>query len=210
MYLVRPSFGLVIHPVYLIALLLLSPDRSIEPGHHWHWLKLLFINTVPSHTPHDCWFTATNAYRSPAEQFWTHQSCWYPKPPNCTTTCFYSKPPTYPCNYIPKLKGTISKPEPYDGSPKKLDLFLCDLYLNLKDAQSYYAADYMCKICFMLLWMKLKFSRQWAIWITSELENGVYHYSTDCSIQRPKQERSSTTELEQLEKGVSMATIFFW
>ena len=37
----------------------------------------------------------------------------------------------------PSSKGKIIKPEPYDRSPKKLNLFLQELYLNFKDDQAY-------------------------------------------------------------------------
>ena len=60
----------------------------------------------------------------------------------------------------PSSKGKITKPEPYDGSPEKIDLFLQELYLNFEDNQVYYGADHMHKICFTLSYMKLKFTAQ--------------------------------------------------
>ena len=58
----------------------------------------------------------------------------------------------------PSSKGKLTKPEPYDGSPKKLDLFLWELYLNFEDDQVHYGADHMCKIHFTLSYMKLNFA----------------------------------------------------
>ena len=75
-------------------------------------------------------------------------------------------------------KGKITKPEPYDGSPKKLNLFLQELYLNFEDDQVHYGADHMHKLCFTLSTMKLNFSAQWASCLTRKLENGTRYYTS--------------------------------
>ena len=73
-------------------------------------------------------------------------------------------------------KGKIAKPEPFDGSPKKLNIFLLELYLNFEEDANYFGADHMHKIRFALSYMKAKFAAQWASCITGELEAGTLLY----------------------------------
>ena len=110
----------------------------------------------------------------------------------------------------PSSKGKIAKPEPYDGSPKKLDLFLQELYLNFEDDQVYYGADHMRKIRFTLSYMKLKFAAQWASCVTSELENGTRYYASweefraqlITAFKDPNKKEAAQQKLEQLKQGI--------
>ena len=110
----------------------------------------------------------------------------------------------------PSSKGKIAKTEPYDGSPKKLDLFLHELYLNFKDDQVYYGADHMHKIHFTLSYMKLKFAAQWASHVTSKLENGTGYYASweefrvqlIAAFKDPNKKEAVQQKLEQLKQGI--------
>ena len=73
-------------------------------------------------------------------------------------------------------KGKIAKPEPFDGAPEKLDIFLRELYLNFEEDAAYFSADHMCKIHFALSYMKAKFAAQWESHIMGELEAGTHTY----------------------------------
>jgi Retrotransposon gag protein/Zinc knuckle len=117
----------------------------------------------------------------------------------------------------PSSKGKIAKPEPYDGSPEKLDLFLRELYLNFEDDQVYYGVDHMRKIRFTLSYMKLKFAAQWASRVTSELENGTRYYTSweefraqlIMAFKDPNKKEAAQQKLEQLKQGIRPAAEFF-
>ena len=109
----------------------------------------------------------------------------------------------------PSSKGKIAKPEPYDGSPKKLDLFLQELYLNFEDDQVYYGENHMCKIRFTLSYMKLKFAAQWASRFTSELENRMGYYASWEEFRaqlitafKDHKKEAAQQKLEQLKQGI--------
>src|SRR3979490_2673003 len=78
----------------------------------------------------------------------------------------------------PRERGKIARPEPFDGSAEKIDIFLRELYLNFEDEASYFQVDHMRKIHFALSYMKEKFAAQWASRITGELEVGARSYQS--------------------------------
>ena len=83
---------------------------------------------------------------------------------------------THPIQPTTSATGEIAKPEPFDSSPKKLDVILWELYLSLEVDVIYFNVDHMRKICFTLSYMKLKFAAQWVSHITGELEAGTCTY----------------------------------
>ena len=69
---------------------------------------------------------------------------------------------TQPIQPTTSATSKIAKPDPFDDSPEKLDVFLPELYLNFEDDITYFNVDHMQKIHFALSYMKLKFAAQWA------------------------------------------------
>ena len=114
-------------------------------------------------------------------------------------------------------KGKIAKPEPFDGAPEKLDIFLRELYLNFEEDAAYFSADHMCKIHFALSYMKAKFAAQWASRIMGELEAGTHTYE-DWDTFRAQlltafrdlnKKEAAQRRLDQLKQGTRLAAEFF-
>ena len=59
---------------------------------------------------------------------------------------------TQPIQPTTSATGKIAKPEPFNSSPEKLDVFLQELYLNFEDDAVYFSADHMQKnlLCIVL------------------------------------------------------------
>jgi hypothetical protein len=76
-----------------------------------------------------------------------------------------------------KPKSRVAAPDPYDGSPEKLDIFLRQLYLTFSDDPTVFK-DPMCRVRFALSYMKEKFALQWASRVIGELEDGSRSYIT--------------------------------
>ena len=114
-------------------------------------------------------------------------------------------------------RGKIARPEPFDGSAEKIDIFLCELYLNFEDEAAYFQVDHMRKICFALSYMKVKFAAQWASHITGELETGTRSYQSWeefrtellVTFHDPNKKEMAQRRLEQLRQGGRLATEFF-
>jgi hypothetical protein len=113
--------------------------------------------------------------------------------------------------------GKLAKPEPFDGSPEKLDIFLRELYLNFEDDAAYFDADHMRKIRFALSYMKAKFAAQWASRITGELESGTRHYEEWeefrtqllAAFRDPNKKEAAQQKLDGLKQGTRPAAEFF-
>jgi Retrotransposon gag protein len=114
-------------------------------------------------------------------------------------------------------KSKIAKPEPFDGSAEKLDIFLRELYLNFEDDMSYFDADHMRKVRFALSYMKAKFAARWASHIIGELEAGTRTYKDWnefrtqllMAFKDPNKKEAAQWRLEQLKQGTRPATEFF-
>src|SRR3979490_2446355 len=114
-------------------------------------------------------------------------------------------------------RGKIARPEPFDGSVEKIDIFLCELYLNFEDEASYFQVDHMPKICFALSYMKAKFAAQWASRITGELEAWKFSYQSWeefhtellVTFHDPNKKEMAQQRLEQLRQGGRLAAEFF-
>ena len=114
-------------------------------------------------------------------------------------------------------RGKIARPEPFDGSAEKIDIFLRELYLNFEDEASYFQVDHMRKIRFALSYMKEKFAAQWASRITGELEVGARSYQSWeefrmellATFHDPNKKEMAQRRLEQLKQGGKPAAEFF-
>src|SRR3979490_1370106 len=114
-------------------------------------------------------------------------------------------------------RGKIARPEPFDGSAEKIDIFLRELYLNFEDEASYFQVDHMRKIRFALSYMKEKFAAQWASRITGELEVGARSYQSWeefrmellATFHDPNKKETAQRRLEQLKQGGKPAAEFF-
>ena len=113
--------------------------------------------------------------------------------------------------------GKVAQPELFDGLPKKLDIFLCKLYLNFEDDPSYFKADHMRKICFMLSYMKFKAVAQWASFVIGELETKTRSYKNwdefceqvKVAFRDHNKKDAAQWKLEQLKQGTRLAAEFF-
>jgi hypothetical protein len=122
-----------------------------------------------------------------------------------------------PIGTVQGASGKIARPEPFDGTPEKLDIFIRELYLNFEEDAAYFNADHMRKIRFALSYMKAKFAAQWASRITGELEAGTRTYKDWdtfrtqllTAFRDPNKKEAAQRRLEQLKQGTKPAAEFF-
>jgi hypothetical protein len=115
-----------------------------------------------------------------------------------------------------KPKSQVAPPDPYDGTPEKLDIFLRQLYLTFSDDPSVFR-DPMRRIRFALSYMKEKFALQWASRIIGELEEGTRKYERwndfrddlIAAFSNANKKEQAQRKLELLRQGTCPAEEFF-
>lgn len=115
-----------------------------------------------------------------------------------------------------KPKSRVAPPDPYDGTPEKLDVFLRQLYLTFSDDPSVFK-DPMRKVRFALSYMKEKFALQWASRIIGELEDGTRKYEKwndfrddlITAFSNANKKEQAQRKLELLRQGMRPAEEYF-
>src|SRR3979490_1049947 len=114
-------------------------------------------------------------------------------------------------------RGKIARPEPFDGSAEKIDIFLRELYLNFEDEASYFQVYHMRKVRFALSYMKDRLAAQWASRMRGELEVGEHSHENWeafsvallATFHDPNKKETAQLRLEQLKQGGKPAAEFF-
>ena len=135
MYLVKAQSWASLNTNNLIAQYCLF--KSVKPCCGWHWLKtILYLPQMIKPNWHQP--TTTNPLRVKSEWYGNYSTVQQPG----KTAGSSQRSAIAPTSATGKVAWLVL----FDGSPEKLDVFLCELYLNFEDDPSYLKADHMWKM----------------------------------------------------------------